>query len=79
METVLFRLIHMAMNLALSVQRLGNHSQAKGFMQVCECENKIFDKNKYVPVHMDKLRFKRHSFKGTVSRGSQIFYALAPA
>ena len=40
METVLFRLIHMAMNLALSVHRLGNHSKAKGFMQV----NKYVDR-----------------------------------
>ena len=42
METVLFRLIHMAMNLALSVHRLGNHSKAKGFMQVNKYVDRIY-------------------------------------
>jgi len=35
LDSVLFRLIHMSMNLALLVRRMVNQSRAKGFMQAC--------------------------------------------
>ena len=39
LDSVLFRLIHMSMNLALLVRRMVNQSRAKGFMQVLNNEH----------------------------------------
>lgn len=39
LDSVLFRLIHMSMNLALLVRRTVNQSRAKGFMQVLNNEH----------------------------------------
>ena len=85
LDSVLFRLIHMSMNLALLVRRMVNQSRAKGFMQVLNNEHTallaglacILQFFKIVCITMSFLNLGMHSI--LLHYGSFFVQCIPPA